>query len=766
MVHPATILLLEDDRHLREGTAELLALADIGYELTILQAMNGLEGLAILRHELPNLIISDIAMPAMDGRTFLEEVRKNHHWLDIPFIFLTAKGTKQEILQGRLSGAELYITKPFEADELITLVKSQLDRTAQLHQVRERTLNDLKANILQVLNHELRTPLTYVTGFSDMLVNGIKMEKLDALQSYLMGIQTGCRRLMRLVNDLIAIIELRTGEAVNEFWQHARIMEDVGERLRSAGTVREADARSKGIAIHYTISDNLPPILGVPSQLSDIFNRLIDNAIRFTSYPQRPDKTVHLSIQTGEQNLVVTISDNGIGFPPHVQKKIFDLFYQHNRQRLEQQGTGSGLPIVKRLVELHGGYIQVQSKENIGSTFRLFFPIYNPQQPLEHLHPPQWVTVLIVEDDHHLLQGLREILESYESGSYRFHVIMASNGLEAIRILPQHLPDLIISDVMMPHMNGFALLENVRQNPDWVHIPFIFLTALTDRQDIRHGLSQGAEQYIAKPYDMDELLALVTTQLNRYYARQDVYQQGYLAFKDSILKMLQPEMHLPLSYLNFYSQQLNDSLQKADSDASLKNSLEGLQLSSQSLTRLIEAFILLTEIKTGEAANAFQYRAGAIEGFGGLVGVVAMQYRDAPELAEVRFHLDLPALSPPIYGDIETLQYCIAQLHYTAMQLAVSSKTKEVFIALTEQKEKICLSAVVAGVQLPAEDAEKLQALFTGNDEAALTIPEYGLIFTAINGIINLHKGQIEIDNGEKGCRFTFVLPAYRPPNT
>lgn len=763
MLHPATILLLEDDKHLREGTAELLALADIGYELTILEAVNGLEGLSILHRRLPNLIISDIAMPAMDGRDFLDEVRKNQRWLDIPFIFLTAKGTKQEILQGRLSGAELYITKPFEADELIGLVKSQLDRAFQLQQARERTLNNLKANILQVLNHELRTPLTYVTGFSDMLVNGIQMEKPETLQSYLMGIEMGGRRLIRLVNDLITIIELRTGEAVNEFWQRATVLEDVGERLQTAGIIREADARSKGITIQYTIPDKLPAIFGVAEQLSDIFNRLIDNAIRFTSYPQRLDKIVHLSIQTAEENLVITISDNGIGFPPYVQRKIFDLFYQHNRQRFEQQGVGSGLPIVKRLVELHGGYIQVQSKENIGSTFRLFFPLYNPQYPLKHLHPLPWVTVLVVEDDYHLLQGLRDILENYGTGAYRFHVITASNGLEAMHILPQQLPDLIISDVRMPHMDGFALLENVRQNSDWVHIPFIFLTGLTDKQDIRYGLSQGAEEYIAKPYDLDELLALITTQLNRYYARQDVYQQGFMAFKDSIVKMLQPEMQLPLSHLNFYSQQLNENLQKADSDKSLKISLEGLQLSSQSLTRLIEAFILLTEIKTGEAANAFQHRAGAIEGFSGLVGVVAMHYTDRLEAGGVRIALDLPAFSPTVYGDLENLQYCIAQLLYITLQLAKHSPVKTVLLSLKEQKDLVLLSAWVAATQMPAETAQKLQALFAGDDEAALTIPESGLIFTAINGIINLHKGQIKMDNGEEGCRFAFVLPAHHP---
>src|SRR5688572_521102 len=140
MKDSATILLVEDDQSLLDGISDLLEVADMGYQVHALTASNGRAGLARIAEETPDLIISDIMMPLMDGFEFLAEVRKNPAWIHIPFIFLTARGEKRDIQEGRSSGAELYITKPFDNDELLQLVKGQLDRTFQLQFVRQQRL--------------------------------------------------------------------------------------------------------------------------------------------------------------------------------------------------------------------------------------------------------------------------------------------------------------------------------------------------------------------------------------------------------------------------------------------------------------------------------------------------------------------------------------------------------------------------------------------------------------------------------------------------
>ena len=148
MRRKVTILLVEDDKSMLDGMHDLLQVVDIGYEATILTSGNGLEALAQMEHATPDLIVSDIMMPKMDGFQFLKTVQQNPAWEHIPFIFLTARGEKHEIHKGRVSGAALYITKPFHSVELLELIKTQLDRKIQLEQTHERSINNLKKAII------------------------------------------------------------------------------------------------------------------------------------------------------------------------------------------------------------------------------------------------------------------------------------------------------------------------------------------------------------------------------------------------------------------------------------------------------------------------------------------------------------------------------------------------------------------------------------------------------------------------------------------
>lgn len=332
MSDTATILLVEDDASILNGMADLLQIFDIGYQVHVVKARDGMEGLDRMKEGMPDLIISDIMMPRLNGFEFLNHVRQNPAWVHIPFIFLTAKGKKQDIIEGRRSGAELYITKPFVSSELLELVKSQLDRTFQLQRARQQRLSVLKRNLLQLLNHEFRTPLTYVTAYYDMLADSIvSVEDPSSLQEYLRGIRVGCVRLTRLVEDLIKIMEIRTGKAAATFREQSQPMAQVGELFRQRGKSIEAEALEAGIAVTYDIRPDLPVVYGDPAMLADAIDRLLDNALKFTQAKREEPREIRLVGDVYDEWVRLRVKDSGIGFPFNVREQLFDLFFQYNR---------------------------------------------------------------------------------------------------------------------------------------------------------------------------------------------------------------------------------------------------------------------------------------------------------------------------------------------------------------------------------------------------------------------------------------------------
>ncbi|MCJ7567156.1 MAG: response regulator, partial [Anaerolineales bacterium] len=170
------ILVVEDDMALLEGIRELLELS----EYKVLTATNGQEALEVLEKKHPDLIVSDIMMPEMDGYQFHEKVREQPELSAIPFIFLTARGEKADIRRGKELGADDYITKPFDDEDLLVAVRAKLSRWDNLRQQRDEEVADLKSKILLTLSHEFRTPLTYIINYSDLLaLDGQEVAKED-----------------------------------------------------------------------------------------------------------------------------------------------------------------------------------------------------------------------------------------------------------------------------------------------------------------------------------------------------------------------------------------------------------------------------------------------------------------------------------------------------------------------------------------------------------------------------------------------------------
>ncbi|MCL4237300.1 MAG: response regulator [Anaerolineae bacterium] len=368
-MHKATILVVEDDLHLMEGVRDILELN--GYE--VWTASNGQAGLQMLQDKPrpPDLIVSDIMMPRMDGYDFFGAVRAEPNWVHIPFIFLTAKGEHEDVKRGKRMGAEDYVIKPFDADDLLVAVSAKLERRRQIERHWQNEVSTIKQNILMILNHEFRTPLTYVVAYADMVHRDADALGVDDMRAFLRGINAGANRLRRLVENFILLVELETGEAAQTFSWRREMRTDFEALLGSAIAKYQDVAGEKQVTISVAVDEDLPPIRADAQYLVAAVECLIDNAVKFSD---KPGTVVTVRAYRDGGGVCLAVRDQGRGIPPGERENIFQSFYQIERHKYEDQGAGSGLAIVNRVTRLHGGHITLTSAVGEGSEFVIRLP--------------------------------------------------------------------------------------------------------------------------------------------------------------------------------------------------------------------------------------------------------------------------------------------------------------------------------------------------------------------------------------------------------
>lgn len=366
----ATLLIVEDDQHLLIGIRDILEMYD--YEVMI--AHDGRQALEVLNGmEPPDLIVSDIMMPHMDGIEFLKEVRKEPVWVRIPFIFLTAKGEKRDIQRGKSMGVDDYITKPFNPEDLTIAVKSRLERQEALNKDsdtrKESAVEEVKRQLVTMLNHEMRTPLTLIVAYADMLkefdTTGMSNEEV---MTFLKGVNSGAERIRRLIENFILVVELENGDAQNTLAWRSQKVENLDMVIKMAHDQILQDEHAHRVC-NLHLPDDIPTIKADMTYLQVIIRELIDNAVKFSEDP------VDLYVSQEDNHVCIKVVDQGRGIPKDEQEKIWKKFYQINREKNEDQGSGSGLTLIKGLAEIQGGYVDLESEEGVGSTFYVFMPI-------------------------------------------------------------------------------------------------------------------------------------------------------------------------------------------------------------------------------------------------------------------------------------------------------------------------------------------------------------------------------------------------------
>ena len=359
----ARILVIDDTQAVRDGIVTLLRYADFEART----AENGEEGLALAKQLLPDLIICDILMPGMDGYEMLARLREDERTSTIPVIFLTAKTSRNDQRRGMELGADDYVSKPFAAEELLNAVRTRLERRALAESAGERKVRQLRRSIFDNLPHEMLTPLTGVIGYAELLRDGAGDTKADEVRFMAARIVDCGERLQHLVQNFLIfarievyasdptrLVELRamwTSDAAAVVAQTARRVADTHKRATDFGV----DGETCDVQIR-------------PEYLAKIVEELTDNACKFSQ--RGPAVSVRTAVDDAFR---LEVRDQGRGMSPQDVARIA-AYTQFERALYEQQGIGLGLVIAKRLAELHGGNLTIESEPSNGTTVRVILP--------------------------------------------------------------------------------------------------------------------------------------------------------------------------------------------------------------------------------------------------------------------------------------------------------------------------------------------------------------------------------------------------------
>jgi signal transduction histidine kinase/DNA-binding response OmpR family regulator len=401
-----------------------------------------------------------------------------------------------------------------ELGRTLAVVEAQADQL--------RTLDEAKSRFFANVSHEFRTPLSLILGPVEDIREGRAGPVSDSARRRLGTVMANGQRLVKLVEQLLDVARLESGSLP----LHLEVR-DLVPLLRRVSESFASLAERNGIAFRVSC-----PVGGIrvrydADHMEKVIGNLLGNALKFTPSRGRVELRARVEGTGAEAMAVVEVEDNGPGIPAEHQARVFDRFYQvDDSPRRAHEGAGIGLSLSREVVELHGGTLTLRSVEGSGSTFIVRLPVATGDaQPVVEPAGPRAVTaetpvpaavgpapkpgaadaddvttVLVAEDNAELLAYLREHLAD------RYRVLEAANGARALELAHQHVPDLIVSDVMMPELDGQSLCEAIKRDAETDFIPVILLTAKASRESRLAGLEGGADDYLAKPVDMGELL--------------------------------------------------------------------------------------------------------------------------------------------------------------------------------------------------------------------------------------------------------------------
>ncbi len=526
------------------------------------------------------------------------------------------------IIYGFLFISILYVIRRYELNRL--RLKNQL-KIEKVETDTLRNLDHLKSHFFANISHEFRTPLTLILG----QIESVLSSNIDTKEKGKLHVANkNARRLLTLINQLLDLSKLEAGSMELKAEQY-----NIISFLKNLFFSFESLADSKKINLKFESEYSKITFSFDANKMEKIFSNLISNAFKFT----RENGEIKLTVNIIPSYLEIKIKDTGTGIPAESLPHIFNRFYQvDGSSTREQEGTGIGLALTKELVELHKGQIVVNSKIDEGTEFIILFPFeelsnetenpfkltttraiqvnitnavdasetelisanYNPESSNQEI-------VLIVEDNSDVRNYIREQLE------IDYKILEAANGEEGASIAQKEIPDLIISDVMMPKMDGYQFCREIRSDEKTSHIPIIMLTAKAGLDDKIEGLETGVDAYLTKPFSAKELKVRV---------KNLIYQRKELRKRFSNASIIKPSEVTAISIDQEYLAKTIKIIESnfENEQFSVDKLAEQMNMSVSQLNRKLNALIdqppghLIRSFRLQRAADLLKKNAGTI----------------------------------------------------------------------------------------------------------------------------------------------------------
>ncbi|MDM8561994.1 response regulator [Candidatus Marithioploca araucensis] len=561
------ILCVDDEQTILESLEiELHKALDHNYRIEL--AESGEDALALIKELQENgyeiaVVVADYLMPNMRGSELLERIH-THSPRTLSIMLTGQAGIDAIGYAVNYANLYRYIAKPWQAEELRLAVKEAVYTYKQEKMLAEENaklqrLDELKNEFLSNISHELRTPLNSIIGFSNILYKQIFTDLSEDEREMLSTVVQNSRRLESLVNDILDFSRLK-----NKNIEPKLKLVNIQNVIRTVLSMHKSLLTHNLLKLINAVPNNIPLVFADENRTQQVLYNLIGNAIKFTEQghveisaevvqrnivyelenPFDPAALEPVTLENVDESefsylyLAITVSDTGIGIPADKISRIFESFEQIDGSSTRlYDGTGLGLSLTKQLIHLQNGEIFVKSVVDKGSQFTFILPIVDkperekPKRSLSRekvfidegqtrggidkkseLYDDQKTPafkILIIDDNPASRQVLAKYLYSQE-----YVISSATSGIEALTLLDKGLePDLILLDVMMPHMNGYEVTMKIREKWSVNELPILLISVKDQVSDVVTGLEIGANDYITKPVTQGELLARITTHL-------------------------------------------------------------------------------------------------------------------------------------------------------------------------------------------------------------------------------------------------------------
>ena len=452
----------------------------------------------------------------------------------------------------------------------------------RLHQAQNKWFNNIA--------HELRTPLTLILAPLNTLLDKYQADLPARAVKELEVANKNSKHLLRLVNQILDVSKMDAGELTLE-----AIPSHIPTLVKQTVAFFTSLAEYKNITLQVNITNDFWAEVDA-EKIQNILINLLANALKFTP----PGGKVEIGLRQKDDHILLTVHDNGPGIPPEDLPHIFERFYQvQDADHTQQGGSGIGLALAREFARLHNGRLTAQSESGQGSTFTLELPanlICEPPatqavedsaedkepaapQPALAIRSSEKPNILLVEDNPDMQAYIEDNLRE------AYHVVKAKDGQEALEILQKFTPDLILSDVMMPRLDGLQLARKLKENRKYKSIPFLTLTARIDEETKFDALRIGIDDYMVKPFNTEELLTRIANLIDNYRARKEAIREG-----------LHPDDDLALSQEEEWVNKLKERVLQdiTNNKLSVKDLSDFSSMSESTLHRLLKKTTGLT----------------------------------------------------------------------------------------------------------------------------------------------------------------------------